>query len=213
MKFTLTYDGELRSNGDPGQKWEIRKHLAPQLEELWRIATPLCELRKNPYFSIVPGTVWMEIHHSAEHLYPSPQDETNADPSRFINLIEPIRRGSRSFFPLVRDSLALKCFLKITFLRREEPGRVYQGGDLDNRLKTLFDALAAPNVDQLVADATVDDPIYCLLEDDALICGFSIETHRLLARPNASRHDVHLVIEVDTRVTLPRSYNHRFLGD
>ena len=37
MKFTLTYDGELKSNGKPRDKWKIRNHLSPQLEELWKI--------------------------------------------------------------------------------------------------------------------------------------------------------------------------------
>jgi hypothetical protein len=32
MKFTLTYDGELKSNGDPKIKWEIRKRFHPQLK-------------------------------------------------------------------------------------------------------------------------------------------------------------------------------------
>jgi hypothetical protein len=35
--------------------------------------------------------------------------------------------------------------LKITLLRPEEPGAIIlQSGDIDNRLKTLFDALSVP---------------------------------------------------------------------
>jgi UPF0288 family protein (methanogenesis marker protein 3) len=115
--------------------------------------------------------------------------------------------------PLVRDSFALKCGLKILFLRKEDPGRVFQGGDMDNRLKTLFDALAIPNKQQIVNDAGTTDPINCLLEDDRLITKVEIDTHRLLSRPNASKHEVHLVIEVDVRVSNSRTYNHPFLGD
>jgi len=37
MKFTLTYDGELRSNGRPKHKWRIRNQISPQLNELWEM--------------------------------------------------------------------------------------------------------------------------------------------------------------------------------
>ena len=97
-------------------------------------------------------------------------------------------RGGRRFWPLVRDTFALKCNLGITFLRKEDAGRVYQAGDLDNRLKTLFDALAVPVTDQVISDdSSIADPIYCLLEDDALIMGINVQTHRLLARPDIHR--------------------------
>ena len=216
MKFTLTYDGELRPNRGLSDKWEIRKQIAPQLEELWRIAQPLVELKASPYVPLKPNHFWTETHHSVEA---SEQvDEPfaaflSANPGNWVNTIDSIERGGRRFLPLIRDTLALKCFLRITFLRREPPGRVYQGGDLDNRLKTFFDALSVPKEEQVINDPTMADPIYCLLEDDALICGFSVETHRLLARANAKVHDVQLIAEVDTRVSVPRLYNQRFLGD
>jgi hypothetical protein len=41
----------------------------------------------------------------------------------------------------VRNSFALHCGLKVLFLRKEPPGKVYQGGDIDGRIKTLLDAL------------------------------------------------------------------------
>jgi hypothetical protein len=34
MKFALTYDGELRANGNPKHKWEIRQQISPQLGNL-----------------------------------------------------------------------------------------------------------------------------------------------------------------------------------
>jgi hypothetical protein len=109
--------------------------------------------------------------------------------------------------------MALKCGLKILFLRKEDAGRVYQGGDLDNRLKTLFDALSVPQIDQVVEDNSIADPILCLLEDDGLITSVSVETHRLLSNPNASINEVKLIIEVDIGVTQSRLYNQAFLGD
>jgi hypothetical protein len=115
---------------------------------------------------------------------------------------------------LVRNTHALKCNLDITFLRKEDAGLVYQGGDLDNRLKTLFDALAVPPTDQVVDDQSLsDDPVYCLLEDDSLITGVNVKTQRLLARPKSQKSDVLLVIDVDVRVVRPRGYNLMFIGD
>ena len=74
-----------------------------------------------------------------------------------------------------------------------------KGGDLDNRLKTLLDALRAPNDPQeLPAGASPqsdEDPFYCLLEDDKLIIGLSVTNDRLL-RPTANPKHVVLLIHV-----------------
>lgn len=191
MKFTLTYEGELRSN-DARRKWEIRKHFHPQLAELWRVSPALQQLQDR-------NMVGPSVHHS--------------DGTETVDICAPIERGGRRFIPLVRESLAVKCGLKIIFLRKEEPGRVYQGGDLDNRIKTLLDALSMPEAAQVRADESISDPIYCLMEDDRLLMNLAVETHRLLTRPNASEHEVHLLIEVDVRVTLARIYNQVLLGE
>jgi hypothetical protein len=110
--------------------------------------------------------------------------------------------------------LALGCELKILFLRREEPGSlILQAGDLDNRLKTLFDALRVPTEQELIEDKDPTDPIFCLLESDAMITGLSIKTDRLLTGPHKPVHEVHLVIEADIRVLHSKLYNLAFLGD
>ena len=79
-----------------------------------------------------------------------------------------------------------------------------QGGDLDNRLKTLLDALRAPKVLAEVpehAQPSADEsPFLCLLEDDALIDGLSVTTDRLL-RPEENPSNFVLVIHVVPRLT------------
>jgi hypothetical protein len=70
-----------------------------------------------------------------------------------------------------------------------------------------------PQAAQVQSDATIPGSIYCLMEDDSMIMNLSVETHRLLSRPDASRHQVQLLIEADVRVTLARVYNHVFLGE
>ena len=207
MKFALTYDGELPSNGKVQDKWEIRKKLDPQLRELWQVHPAARAISEYRYIPL--GTAYLpgSRHHSE-----APVSQTvRVRPS--IDLCERVERGGRKFLPLIRERIGLRCGLKILFLRKEDPGGVYQGGDMDNRLKTLFDALAVPTNDQIMADPTIEDPIHCLLEDDGLIAGLSVETQRLLSRPNASAREVRLIIEVDVRVTHPRPYNEPFLGD
>jgi hypothetical protein len=209
MKFTLTYEGELASNGRPAKKWEIRKQFHPQLQELWRINPALKHVLNNRIVPLSGSFFHMEQHHSLD----DKRTQLQTQATDKLDLCSSVERGGRKFFPLVRDTFALNCALNITFLRKEEPGRVYQGGDIDNRLKTLFDALAIPSMDQIVADDTLEDPIYCLLEDDRLITGFNIDTRQLLSRPDVSQHHVQLIVDVDVRVSQSRTYNHAFLGD
>jgi hypothetical protein len=208
MKFTLTFDGELPSNGKVRDKWEIRKQFHPQLQELWRVHSATQEIVRHRRIPAQAPYLPVRRHHSAP-----PYELRGAYAGETIDLCEEVEKGGRKFLPLVRERLGLRCGLKITFLRKEEPGRVYQGGDMDNRLKTLFDALSVPTAEQVANDPTIEDPIYCLLEDDGLIAGLNIETHRLLSRPNSTKHEVHLLVEVDVRVTHPRAYNEPFLGD
>ncbi len=132
VRFTLVYSGELRSRGRPSQIWEVRKALSPQLEELWRVDPVLATVMRHRYVPLGEYQ-YGESHHSQDHALPEAVRFPDA-----IDLLEPIERTGWSFNPLVRNSLALRCGLKINFLRREEPGKVYQGGDIDNRLRGGF---------------------------------------------------------------------------
>jgi len=107
-----------------------------------------------------------------------------------------------TFVPLIAEKLTHIVQLNITFLTPEEPGRaITSGGDLDNRLKTLLDALRVPKKEDEVPDSEVpadnENPFFCLLEDDALISGISITADRLLRPVKPS--DVFLIIHVVPR--------------
>lgn len=109
------------------------------------------------------------------------------------------------FAPLIAESLGYVASLHITLLTSEEPGSVItQGGDLDNRLKTLFDALRIPkNADETIRDGVPDgtaQPIICLLEDDALVSGLSVVTDKLLRPEKPST--VLLLVHVVPRPTM-----------
>ena len=96
-------------------------------------------------------------------------------------------------------------------MRRENPGDlVGHGGDLDNRIKTLFDALQIPKVlNGGLTPLEGEAPFFVLLEDDALITDMRVSTDRLLVPiqgESTSTHEksnVHLVIHVETLIVNP----------
>jgi hypothetical protein len=114
------------------------------------------------------------------------------------------RRGVISYWPIVRKSMHMVCDLDILFLRQGIPGRVISAdGDLDNRVKVLFDALRIPTDENEVRGLHKEPQgILCLLEDDALITGFRVTSDQLLEPPElVSRHDVKLIINVEIKLT------------
>jgi len=113
--------------------------------------------------------------------------------------------GDFIFFALVREKLNLVCDLDILFLRRDSPGQLIGGGgDLDNRIKVLFDALRLPDETELRGLKPAPHRVLvCLLEDDKLITGFRVTTDRLLepATLEAEENHVHLIINVEIKAT------------
>lgn len=181
MRFTLTYTGDLRANARPDHKHDLRKSFHLQLQKLWQ-QEPLLDSRE-----------WF--------------DGSNKSTSIDLNR----RIGSFRFIPLVSPDLYLVCELNISMLRPEQPGAIVtQGGDIDNRLKTLFDALRCPNdeseLPKGINPGGDEDPFFCLLEDDSLITSISVKTDRLLI-PSTSTSEVHLDIQVQTHLTKMRIGN------
>jgi hypothetical protein len=216
MKFTLTYDGPLPSSGNKPKndaKWEIRKKLHPQLKDLWASHPALRAVEDNRHFPKTGGAFLMQAHHQ----YPGPVLPVGGlerAPRGILDLCEPINKHDAWFRPLVRESYALHCGLNILFLRKEAPGRVYQGGDIDGRIKTLLDALTMPqHAEQILEKNTSEhDFLHCLLEDDSLVSGLNLESERLLTDQDHSKDFVRLVIEVEVRVRQTTVYNQSFLG-
>jgi hypothetical protein len=173
VRFTLNYDGPLANRGNASQKQRIREALDPQLRELWT-HEPLSSHRA--------------------FLQEAKPDE--------ISVL--VALGGHVFAPLICKPLHLLAELEILMLRPELPGGVVtSGGDIDNRLKTLFDALRVPGVPQEIASDTrpssANDPHFTLLEDDALITRINVETDRLLAAPDPNQ--VRLIIRVNIRAS------------
>lgn len=105
------------------------------------------------------------------------------------------------FVPLVRKNWFLNCSLDILFLRRDPPGSVTNHGDIDNRIKTLIDALRLPDSNQLSDEATPvdgEDPFYVLMEDDERLTRLNVETQMLLTPPTSPKDkSVKLIIRAE----------------
>jgi hypothetical protein len=190
MQFRLIYQGKLPSGGAETQrKWkhEIRRTIHQQLLELWTVHPFLkrfTEGRVPKNFPDMSETV--SVMHDMAEKFP--------------------KYGSFRFLPLIRNSSGVACALDILFLRRDEPGQlVRSGGDIDNRIKVLFDALRMPQETPEIRGfdpQAGEDPFLCLLQDDRLITEFNVTTDRLLTPVGSgSETDVHLVIRVKTLVT------------
>lgn len=112
-----------------------------------------------------------------------------------------------NFVPLVSEVFGhVACALDILLLSRDQPGNVVRnGGDIDNRLKVLFDALRmVEDCRELTGQVPSEDekPFFCLLKDDKLITGFRVSADRLLVPPADGEYesDVHLILKVKTMV-------------
>ncbi|MBI5041684.1 MAG: hypothetical protein HZB57_10955 [Gammaproteobacteria bacterium] len=175
MEFTLYYRGDLKANRGSKDKQELRRYFHEQLKSLWH-QMPLKERHKLLEKEPAKGDVGI---------------------IRTINGFH--------FAPLVTEKLNLIAELKITLLRPEPPGSIItQAGDIDNRLKTLFDALKIPSEPTAIPSGDLpregEDPFYCLLEDDNLITKIQVETDRLLD-DFKSPSEVVLLIHVLTKAT------------
>lgn len=173
MEFRLSYRGELKGNGDPGHKHAIRRVFHTQLTELWR-QPPL-----------------------------SGRPELAAAAPAAGQLTLSVERPPYRFVPLVSTRLHATADLDIVLLRPGPPGHILRGGgDIDNRLKTLLDALKLPEVNALppgAVPAAGEDPFYCLLEDDKLVTGIRVEADRFLDAAN--EREGLLLIRVTTKYT------------
>jgi hypothetical protein len=110
------------------------------------------------------------------------------------------------FVPLVRDEIFLTCSLSILFLRRDRPGGVIEAGDIDNRIKTLIDALRRPrSSNELLKNESPQDgenPFFVLMEDDKQVSHLEVETDLLLdplTDSDADQRKVRLIITVELK--------------
>jgi hypothetical protein len=212
MRFHLVYNGQLPPSGNkPRPEWvrRIREAFHPQLKLLWETHSALRRLRSTAIVALNP----------AEFLgVCSSPFEVDRDPSfpiqkGFVDLCAPLEREGKRYAPLVTKALDLNCALRVLFLRQEDPGSlILNGGDLDNRIKMLCDALKMPDKGADPRHLHDHDPLYCLMESDALVAAINVETGRLLQPQSDHPQEVSLVVEVDVRVLKAGEWNIPLLG-
>lgn len=165
MELTLYYRGELGSNKKPIHKQILRRSFHQQLSVLWQ---------QDPW----QAERWRwDTENKIYQVHKDSKNLENVDIKRSI--------GGFTFVPIINQKIFMVADINIQMLRTEPAGTLSaQSGDLDNRVKTLFDALRMPNKAQDLPKGDMpkknETPFFCLLEDDALIHKFSVTTHRWL---------------------------------
>jgi hypothetical protein len=191
MEFRLTYKGPLNStqrdptNSQPDKnaehKHKLRKHFHKQLKRLWAV---------TPYLSNIDSR-------RLPHLRTSEGDYHD-----IVALSQKYARYGFNFVPLVTQAIEVLCELQVLFLRPDKPGDLIWAGDIDNRIKTLIDALRLPMENERYAERKPDAdeaPFFVLLEEDKLVTKLSIETDQLLEFDSKPVNEVMLVITARVR--------------
>lgn len=200
MEFRLVYQGPLFANGSPAHKHDVRKQFHPQLRRLWQTHPAL-------KFMIDNGIATLTANRESPSCGIVTLDE----------YADMFKAGNFRFVPLVAKCFATACCLDILLLRpdRSDP-LVSQAGDVDNRIKTPFDALRIPEPDEVkgLTPADGEDPFFCLLEDDALIVEFHISADRLLVLPAGAGHwenHAHVVLTITLKLVRSVPLSQAFL--
>jgi hypothetical protein len=176
MKLVLHYRGELFANGSPTHKHDLRRHFHRQLKTLWG-QRPLVDDAKSLL-----------------------QTGKQAGDYCLLRPFPPF-----VFVPLISAEMYVVCDISVVLMRPEPPGSlITSGGDMDNRLKTLFDAMTMPRhanaMPKTGPQADETPHFFCLLEDDNLIVRLDVRTEQLL-EPQVGKNEVDLAISVRTHVT------------
>ena len=171
------------------------------------------ELRTNPKKRAQHITdIRMQFHHQLKKLvehspwtnlrkYMMPNPSKSPVATRHI--------GGMDFNPIVTPNLKLICELDIQLMHPEIVG--VARADIDNRIKTLLDALRCPQNEHEIGENQPRNigPIYTLLQDDYLVTRLSVNTSHFLApnmfdvtprEKNGDEERLFLMVDVKVRV-------------
>ena len=134
------------------------------------------------------------------------------DPTAINSVI--FSAGAFNFASLICEELGLLAAIDVLLLRPGRPGAVISSrADLDNQIKTLFDALRVPTGSNEVPDSVSpmkdEEPFFCLLDDDLRVVDLRVRAEQLLIPPPTSS-GVRALIRVHARVEVPRMENSAF---
>ena len=212
MEFRLIYEGSLPAEkcekrpadepvGRATDKHRIRKHFQPQLRELCQQHP---DLREQAKLRVIrqPATGRIIVAEGLQYGNP------DAKPWLEVIASDHIACNGNRFVPLISLAGGFTCALNILFLRRDNPGGLIDNrGDIDNRIKVLFDGLKMPKQLAELGDyAQIDadeDPFYCLLEEDSLVTSVTVTTDRLIVPLKPNQDDSHVMLIVHVTMVNP----------
>lgn len=191
MEFRLFYWGSDLKAASGGktraeEKEALRKAFHIQLQVLWQ-THPVLRFYQQEFHYHDGGLAKSLYPHKATQLAKLSEDWSG-------------------YIPLVNEKFGTYCELDILFLRPEPVGglinRGASGGDIDNRIKTLFDSFAPPQHSS-GESYMAEEPIFVLLSDDSLIGSFSIVTDRLLTPKTDDSSEAYVVVHVTVKTSNP----------
>ena len=208
MRFRLLFSGEIKAHREldikPPHKHDIRAYLSPQLERLWKTKAGL-----QRYASVIGAKA------RGERGEQYPEGSLYCEENRLAGLeylADLNKKLNTRFIPLIVPTFCLRCRIDVLFLRPEDtPNHILQSGDLDNRIKTLFDAMRIPQNHEVVDDGKTH---FVLLQDDSLISELSVVGDNLLTLPGMPRvgtSDAFAVIDVQLETTEKVEGHARFI--
>jgi len=199
VDVAISYRGPLpnaRSDGAKRAKTQIRTQLHHQLDGLCRNSDLFTTALKDDLFkaTIQSGAQRVELPPGARGTF------------YFVEFF------GTQYVPLLSRHNHRVCELTVQLWRRADPGELLDpGGDIDNRVKTLFDGLRIPHGENEIDPSTAPPSgrCFCLLEDDALITKLTMSTHKMY-RPISPGEDTtyaELSLYVTIKATFPSINN------
>jgi hypothetical protein len=220
VEFRLLFAGELLPSGGTNrrakEKHAIRRIFHPQLRRLWSVEDNLRQLAVSR--GLDDGSDPRPIHERTKPF--TEEDRQRREQIQFDSGIRATgmrwRRGDFYCVPLVTADMVLRCSFDILLLRPETERFIFEGGDIDGQVKTLFDALRIPkemNETGGMGPQEDETPFFCLLEDDRLITEVHVTADKLLLLPNrkeVKENEAFVVIHVKLNHRNARSFDNWF---
>jgi hypothetical protein len=202
VELTLRYRGPLAAAGANSrvrEKHEIRAELSRQLSAYWEQSKRLKELFAQAQTQ--SQSLQIAELQKDQFVVPRPLKDVTKFWWRW-----PL--SGYNFVPLVTQVQEVHVELKIRLYRKNQ-GILFQGGDLDNRLKTFFDALQVPkDSSQVPTGPESSQPsehwptVFCLMDNDNLVTKLTIESFKLLTEIPAEYKSVQNYVELDLDVII-----------
>lgn len=183
MDICLIYRGNVasRNRAVAKDKHAIRCQLHPQIKRFWDL------------------TIASQNENRTQHEnYWTPFKLKKGDGD--VSLLE--TRGNSTFATTVSDAAGwcALCRLSFTFFEHDIRSGI---GDIDNKVKTLMDALSLPPKADAAELEITSTPFHCLLANDRLVTSYSVDRRTIFTGKQSQTPDDDFVV-IDARVYAAR---------